>query len=90
MSTQAHIFFSGNVQGVGFRYTTHRMATQIGLKGYVKNLQDGRVEVKAEGTKDQVQSLILSLKNQFDGYIVNCDVTFEDITASFEGFSIKF
>jgi acylphosphatase len=91
MSTQAHIFFSGSVQGVGFRYTTHRMAIQIGLKGYVKNLPDGRVEIKVQGTKDQIQSLVLSLKNHFGGYIVNCDTTFEDkASSSFKEFTIEF
>ena len=50
MSTiQAHIFYSGTVQGIGFRYTVLDYARRLDLKGRVKNLPDGRVELLAEG-----------------------------------------
>jgi acylphosphatase len=44
------IFYSGNVQGVGFRYTTKTVATGFEVTGTVRNLLDGRVELIAEGT----------------------------------------
>ncbi len=58
METQAKRFFvSGRVQGVGFRYFAERTATGLGLGGYVRNLFDGRVEVYAIGSTEQLDSL---------------------------------
>ena len=48
----------GIVQGVGFRYYTYRIAKRYGIKGYVKNMPDGSVEVVAEGKKDKVEELV--------------------------------
>ncbi len=53
---------TGRVQGVGYRAFTVRVATQRGLLGGVKNLDDGRVELEAEGPKDRILSLIEELK----------------------------
>ncbi|MDP9340299.1 MAG: acylphosphatase [Acidobacteriota bacterium] len=47
----------GTVQGVGFRYFTQRAAAKIKVGGYVKNLRDGRVEVFAMGTPQQLREL---------------------------------
>lgn len=47
----------GKVQGVGFRYFVERTANELGLSGWVRNLDDGRVEVYAAGTKDQLAAL---------------------------------
>ena len=43
-----HIYVSGRVQGVGFRYYTQKMANKLGIKGWVRNCPDGRVELEAE------------------------------------------
>lgn len=51
-------YVSGRVQGVYYRGTTRQKATQLGVAGYARNLQDGRVEVLAVGTAEQVQSLV--------------------------------
>jgi len=48
----------GKVQGVGFRYYTHKKANQLGLKGFVKNKPDGSVYIEAEGEEAQLQELI--------------------------------
>ncbi|MFQ5926900.1 MAG: acylphosphatase [Terriglobia bacterium] len=48
---------SGFVQGVGFRFFVERVARQLGVGGYVKNLRDGRVEVYAIGAPDQLHEL---------------------------------
>ncbi len=53
---------SGSVQGVGFRYFTQRAAAKIKVGGYVKNLGDGRVEVFAMGTPQQLRELHAELK----------------------------
>jgi len=58
VETQAKRFFvSGRVQGVGFRFFAERTATSLGVGGYVKNLYDGRVEVYAIGSAEQIDGL---------------------------------
>ena len=59
---RARISVSGRVQGVGYRAFTVRAATERGLVGGVRNCEDGRVELEAEGAKDQIMSLIAALK----------------------------
>ena len=49
-----HIYFDGRVQGVGFRFTAQIFASQLQLTGWVRNLDDGRVEAEAQGTEVQV------------------------------------
>ena len=61
-AVRARISVSGRVQGVGYRAFTIRVATQRGLVGGVRNTDDGRVELEAEGPKDRILSLIEDLK----------------------------
>ncbi|MEK6942926.1 MAG: acylphosphatase [Nanoarchaeota archaeon] len=58
-----HLIVSGKVQGVFFRENTRRKAIEIGLKGYAKNLNDGNVEVVAEGSEKKINELIDFIKN---------------------------
>ena len=58
----AHIH--GTVQGVGFRWWTRSRALELGLRGYAKNLADGRVEVVAEGDESDVATLLELLREQ--------------------------
>ena len=51
-----HFLVKGRVQGVGFRWFVHREAAEIGLRGWVRNTEDGHVEVLAAGEPDQLQS----------------------------------
>ena len=63
METQAKRFFvSGRVQGVGFRFFVERSAASLGVGGYVRNLYDGRVEVYAIGSAEQMDALINALR----------------------------
>ncbi len=50
-------FIRGRVQGVGYRYFAQRVATDLGVTGYTRNLDDGRVEVYAVGTPEQLSEL---------------------------------
>ena len=76
---QAHIFYSGTVQGVGFRYTTQRLASRLSLAGWVKNLSDGRVEIFAHGQKENIEQLCKDLDVEFQGHV--SDKTIEFINA---------
>jgi acylphosphatase len=55
---RAHVFISGRVQGVGYRYATVDTASQLGLTGWVRNLPDNRVEAVFEGAKVVVEEMI--------------------------------
>ena len=57
-TTRAHVFVSGIVQGVGYRFTTAKQAKQLGVSGWVRNLPDDRVEGVFEGTKAAVEQMI--------------------------------
>ncbi len=67
MTVRKHFYFSGQVQGVGFRYQACRAAQSLGLTGWVDNLYDGRVEMEAQGEEKDIDSLISELKK--DPYI---------------------
>lgn len=59
-----HIIFHGRVQGVGFRYWSCMIATELGLTGWVKNLSDGTVEMEVQGSGMMISRLIHRLHNQ--------------------------
>lgn len=56
-SQQRHLLVEGRVQGVSYRACTERKATALGLRGYVRNLPDGRVEIVAEGPEEALEAL---------------------------------
>ncbi len=58
MRKRIHVYYSGMVQGVGFRFTAEKLAKGLGLAGWVKNLRDGRVEVLCEGEEADLVSFI--------------------------------
>ncbi|MEM2478473.1 MAG: acylphosphatase, partial [Thermoproteota archaeon] len=55
---RAHVYVSGRVQGVFFRYETKSLADRLGVKGWVRNLPDGRVEAVFEGEEETVMKMI--------------------------------
>ena len=68
-SEQRVVCFSGRVQGVGFRYTANRIAQGYEVTGYVRNLPDGRVELLAEGSCEQVESFLQDVTDRMRDYI---------------------
>lgn len=62
MRAQAKIIVKGKVQRVGFRYFTYKLAKKMGLVGYVKNLEDGSVEIVVEGKKEDIIKLISDVR----------------------------
>ena len=86
-----HAVFSGRVQGVGFRYTVCELANTHDVKGYVKNLWDGDVELKAEGTQDELMDFLNSIRaSRLGRYIVGDRIQWQDARGSFKGFGIEF
>ena len=59
-----HIFFSGDVQGVGFRYRSFYIAQSLGLTSWVENLWDGRVEMEVQGTREEIREMVERLSQQ--------------------------
>lgn len=75
----AHIFISGFVQGVGFRQFTKRNAIKLGLTGWVKNLQDNRVETVFQGSKEQINKIItICEKGAFLSEVKDVNVVWEE------------
>lgn len=67
--TARHILFSGQVQGVGFRYTAHRIAARYNLTGFVRNLPDGDVEMLAQGPEPDINNCLADIQDYFSGNI---------------------
>ncbi|MBS5064154.1 MAG: acylphosphatase [Hungatella hathewayi] len=69
-----HIFVSGRVQGVGFRYRTYYLAESLGLTGWVRNLYDERVEMELQGHEEDMNQLFRKLQENTFIYIEHCEV----------------
>jgi acylphosphatase len=83
------IFYSGRVQGVGFRYTTKTVATGFEIAGTVRNLPDGRVELIAEGTRAELEAFQIALRDAgLAGFIHGEQLHWTDAQSSFHGFEI--
>jgi acylphosphatase len=82
------VHFTGDVQGVGFRYTTQHLAAPFKVTGYVKNLPDGRVELVVEGADDQINGLIKAIQERMRDYIRKTTVDVSPATGQFKEFSI--
>lgn len=67
------VFFSGNVQGVGFRNTTVQLSSGLELAGTVRNLADGRVELIVEGAPTEIDKLVARLRERFGSNINNVE-----------------
>jgi acylphosphatase len=90
MSFRVHMIVRGMVQGVGFRWATEREATKLGVRGYVRNLPNGDVEIVAEGRRDAVDRLIAWAKYGPSGSRVeDVVVTEQDATGEFGDFGIR-
>lgn len=88
---RAHIVYSGHVQGVGFRYTAQDIATRLGLKGWVKNLEDGRVEIVVEGKEEDIKGFLDKIsKGQLGRYIIDTGLSWGKPTKEFDDFDIRF
>jgi acylphosphatase len=84
---QAKIYISGFVQGIGFRGFVKSNARKLGLKGWVQNASDGKVEVLAQGSKETIAKLIkLCEKGSFLSEVKSVQVEWEKEAEHFDGF----
>ena len=83
------VFFSGNVQGVGFRYTTKSVATGFEITGIVRNLSDGRVQLVAEGERTELEMFLTAIRDAgLNNFIRDQKVSWSDAQNDFKGFEI--
>jgi len=85
------VYYSGRVQGVGFRFTSQHLAQSFEISGYVRNLDDGRVELVAEGETAELESFLDSIRDAFGDKIQAARS--ESLTPGepeFQGFTIRY
>ena len=84
-----HIFYSGRVQGVGFRYTTKNVAMGYEVTGAVRNLPDGRVELVAEGQRAELEEFLKGIQDSDVGAFIRGEAkTWSEAKNEFRGFEI--
>jgi acylphosphatase len=88
---RAHVFIEGRVQGVCYRAFTRELAFSLGIKGWVRNLYDGRVEAVFEGKKELVDKAIKGCYAGPPGSsVTNIEVKWETFIGDQKGFSVRY
>jgi len=83
------IFYMGYVQGVGFRYSTKMLAQGYEVTGVVRNLPDGRVELVAEGTRDELEAFRKGVQeSELGSFIRHEEIHWSEAKNEFRGFEI--
>lgn len=89
--TRAHIYVSGRVQGVYFRQHTRRQAQIRGVTGWVRNLQDGRVEAVFEGEEAAVQTMVEYCRHgPSSAQVTNFEMSIEAFKNEFSSFEVAY
>lgn len=83
------VYFSGHVQGVGFRYAVLQVAKEFEVAGAVLNLTDGRVQLEAEGEEEEVKAFVAAVQDRMHGYVRKVERSHDFRPAQFSGFQIK-
>ena len=87
---RARVYYSGHVQGVGFRYTTDTIASRFEVCGFVKNLSDGRVEVDVEGETSHVDGFLEAIRERMEGFIHDVSIDKSEQTVGYTDFEIRY
>ena len=89
MPVRLRVYFSGRVQGVGFRYTVRMLSLEFDVTGWVKNLEDGRVEMLAEGERSELEAFQAAIHNAgLRRFIRDNQVHWSEGTGEFREFEI--
>ena len=84
------VHYSGHVQGIGFRYTTSRIAQGYeNVVGYVTNLPDGRVEIVAEGPSADLDDFLREISRVMGGYVRDVKSRLRQVDGSLVSFKIR-
>ncbi len=87
--SRMQVLYSGHVQGVGFRYTVKSSAAGFEVTGTVRNLLDGRVELVAEGTIEELEAFRTAVRESGLKRLIRTeDVTWSEAAGEFRGFEI--
>ena len=84
------VYYSGHVQGVGFRYTTQQIARELDVTGFVKNLSDGRVQLVVEAEPAEMRRFFSEIDQRLGEYIRDQKVAQLAPSGEFTGFSIRY
>ncbi len=90
MKRQIHVYYTGRVQGVGFRFSVENIANELNIYGWVKNWRDGRVEITAEADEESLNCFLDKIKAYFSRYIHNVNIDWQEATGEFTDFTIRF
>jgi acylphosphatase len=91
MKVRRHLYISGLVQGVFYRYNTRLMAQSLGLTGWVKNRWDGRVEAVVEGEEEKVKRLVdWCHKGPSMAVVKEVEVEEEEVEGTFKDFRVVY
>ena len=89
MLARLHVYFSGHVQGVGFRYSVKQLSPEFDVTGWVKNLPDGRVELVAEGERNELETFQAAIPDAgLRRFIRDTQSHWSEGTREFRGFEI--
>lgn len=86
---RAEVIYHGRVQGVGFRATTHHLAVQRNLTGWVRNEAEGTVKLVVEGPDDEVHALLADIRTRMADQITREELDTGDERGSYAGFEIR-
>ena len=90
MSASVQVFYEGNVQGVGFRWSVRNIAKGFDVTGSVRNLRDGRVELQAAGDEEEVRAFLEAiLQSELRAHIKKHSESPLAEPAAFRGFEIR-
>ena len=89
MPDRLHVYFSGHVQGVGFRYSVKQLSLEFDVTGWVKNLPNGRVELVAEGERNELETFQAAIPDAgLRRFIRDTQSHWSEGTGEFRGFEI--
>lgn len=84
------VHYTGKVQGVGFRATAVEIAKDFKVTGWVKNLADGRVELRVEGTEPEVKRFLDAIRTKWPKNIEKVQIEANDVTGKWKDFSVMY
>jgi len=88
--SSVHVLFKGMVQGVGFRFTAQSLAQDLEVKGWVKNLPNGEVEILAQQSREVLEEFLSRINRYFSKYIHSAQIDWQASKEEFKDFQLRF